>query len=136
MGRPAVHFEIECLDGERTREFYARLFDWRINVIPDNPAEYGLIDHADNGAGIGGAVSVVPAVPSSTYRGMRRDEGHAGQVTVFVQVPDIEQALARAEQLGGQRMQGPDPMGPGMLFGKFTDPEGHLIGVVSGSYDA
>ncbi len=136
MGRPVVHFEIECRDGERTRDFYSRMFDWRINVIPNNPAEYGLIDQADNGAGIGGAVSVVPAVPSSTYRGPRRDEGHAGQVTVFVQVPDVEQALVCAEQLGGQRVQGPDPMGPGMVFGKFTDLEGQLIGVVSGSYDA
>ncbi len=136
MGRPVVHFEIECRDGERTRDFYSRMFDWRINVIPNNPAEYGLIDQADNGAGIGGAVSVVPAVPSSTYRGLRRDEGHAGQVTVFVQVPDVEQALVCAEQLGGQRVQGPDPMGPGMVFGKFTDLEGQLIGVVSGSYDA
>lgn len=136
MGQPVVHFEIECRDGAQTRQFYAHLFDWQINVIPNNPAEYGLIDQADNGAGIGGAVSVVPVVPSSTYRGLRRDEGHAGQVTVFVQVPDVEQALLRAEQLGGQRVQGPDPMGPGMLFGKFTDPEGHLIGLVSGSYDA
>jgi predicted enzyme related to lactoylglutathione lyase len=135
MGQPVVHFEIECRNGEQAREFYSQMFDWRINVIPHNPAEYGLIDQASNGAGIGGAVCVVPEVPSSTYRGKRRDEGHAGQVTVFVQVPEVEAALARAEQLGATRLQGPDPMGPGMVFGKFLDPEGHLIGVVSGAYD-
>jgi len=134
MGQPVVHFEIECRDGEQARQFYSQMFDWTISVIPGNPAEYGLVDQASNGAGIGGAVCKVPEVPSSTYRGARRDEGHAGQVTVFVQVADVEAALVRAEKLGARRMQGPDPMGPGMQFGKFTDPEGHLIGVVSGSY--
>lgn len=134
MGQPVVHFEIECRDGERSRAFYSSMFDWKINVIPGNPAEYGLIDQSANGSGIGGAVCVVPEVPSSTYQGPRRDEGHAGQVTVFVQVSDVEAALARAEELGGRRIQGPDPMGPGMQFGKLLDPEGHLVGVVSGSY--
>ena len=134
MGQPVVHFEIECRDGKQAREFYSQLFEWSINMIPNNPAEYGLVDQASNGDGIGGAVCVVPQVPSATYRGKRRDEGHAGQVTVFVQVPDVEAALVRAEELGARRMQGPDPMGPGMYFGKFPDPEGHLIGVVSGFY--
>jgi predicted enzyme related to lactoylglutathione lyase len=134
MGLPVVHFEIECRDGQQARQFYSELFDWTIHVIPDNPAQYGLVAEADNGGGIGGAVCAVPQVPSSTFRGLSRDEGHAGQVTVFVQVPDVEEALLHAEKLGGARVQGRDPMGPGMQFGKLTDPEGHLIGVVSGSY--
>jgi predicted enzyme related to lactoylglutathione lyase len=136
MGLPVVHFEIECRDGQQARRFYSRLFDWNIQVMPNNPAEYGLVAEEDNGGGIGGAVCVVPQVPSTTYQGLSRDEGHAGQVTVFVQVPDVEEALAQAERLGGRRIQGPDPMGPGMQFGKLSDPEGHLIGVVSGAYAA
>lgn len=82
-------------------------------------------------AGIGGAVATVPNEPSSTWRGPRRDEGYTGHVTVFVEAPDVEAALAQAEALGGARMQGPDPLGPGIEIGKLTDPEGHLIGVIT-----
>ncbi len=42
----------------------------------------------------------------------------------------MEDALAKAESLGGTRMMGPDEPMPGLLIGLFTDPEGHTIGVV------
>jgi hypothetical protein len=108
------------------------MFDWKINVLPDNGAEYGLIDAEDNGGGIGGAVCRVPDVPSTTWRGRTREQGHRGQVMVFVEVPDVEAALVQAEALGGTRMMGPDEVRPGVQMGKFTDPAGHLMGVVSG----
>ncbi|MDN5918047.1 MAG: hypothetical protein L0I76_23620 [Pseudonocardia sp.] len=128
MAQPVLHFEGR--DGAKLRSFYSQLFDWTIHIDADNPAEYGLIQQNPDGVGIGGPVSTVPAQPSSTWKGPRRDQGYAGHVTVFVEVPDVEAALAQAEALGGARMQGPDPLMPGAEFGKFTDPEGHLIGVV------
>ncbi len=129
--RPVVHFEIEGRDGAALRAFYSELFDWVIDVDPDSPADYGLVRGSEDGEGIGGAVSTVPQEPSPTWRGPRRDEGYAGHVTVFVEVPDVEAALAQAQRLGGVRMQGPDALRPGIQFGKFLDPEGHLIGVVT-----
>jgi predicted enzyme related to lactoylglutathione lyase len=51
-------------------------------------------------------------------------------VTVYVEVPDVEAALAKAEQLGGQRVMGPMEVPGGPELGMFNDPEGHLIGVV------
>jgi uncharacterized protein len=131
MNQPVTYFEIEVRDAARARAFYSQLFGWTINVIPGNPAEYGLIEPPEASRAIGGAVCAVPDVPSSTWRGKRRDEGHPGQVTVFVQVPDVEEALQCAEALGGRRMLGPDPVGPAMEIGRFSDPEGHLIGVMS-----
>lgn len=136
MGRAIVHFEIEGLDAQRLRAFYGELFDWNVHVIPDNPAEYGLLKREENlddsGNGIGGAISQAPEVPSSTWRGgTRQDADFNGHVTVFVEVPDVEQALQQAERLGGTRMLGPDPIRPGVEIGSFNDPEGHLIGVVT-----
>jgi predicted enzyme related to lactoylglutathione lyase len=131
MNQPVVHFEIEVLDAARARAFYSELFGWTINVIPGNSAEYGLIEPPAVAHAIGGALCGVPDVPSSTWRGKRRDEGHAGQVSVFVQVPDVEQALQRAAALGGRRMLGPDAVGLDMHIGRFLDPEGQLIGVVA-----
>lgn len=133
MGWPVVHFEIEGREGATLRAFYSTLFDWTIEVDESNPAEYGLVQKDPEAPGIGGAVAVVPQNPSATWRGPRRDEGYAGHVTVFVEVPDVEAALAHAERLGGARMQGPDPLWPGVEIGKLSDPEGHLIGVITAS---
>jgi predicted enzyme related to lactoylglutathione lyase len=51
-------------------------------------------------------------------------------VTFYVEVPDVEEALAKAASLGGTRMMGPDDVMPGLTIGLFTDPEGHVIGVM------
>jgi predicted enzyme related to lactoylglutathione lyase len=43
-------------------------------------------------------------------------------------VPDVEAALAKAEELGGSRVMGPDEVMDGLVIGLFTDPEGHRLG--------
>lgn len=134
MGRPVVHFEIEGRDGRGLQGFSSKMFEWQFVPALIN-ADYGLVARETNlsteGVGIGGAVNAVPEKPSTTRRGQTRDEGYEGHVTFYVDVPDVEAALALAERLGGKRMQGPDDVGQGRSMGKFTDPEGHLIGVVS-----
>jgi uncharacterized protein len=133
MGQAVVHFEIEGKDGEALRRFYSDLFGWDIDA--NNPMRYGIIQRDGNtnadGVGIGGAVGGVPDAPSTTWRGPSRAEGYEGHVTIYVEVPDVEAALARAESLGGTRMIGPDEQMGGLEIGKFNDPEGRLIGVVS-----
>ena len=58
-------------------------------------------------------------------------EGYDGHVTFYVEVPDVEAALAKAESLGGTRMMGPDRIPEvDIEIGLFSDPEGHVIGVV------
>ena len=44
---------------------------------------------------------------------------------------DCEAALVKAADLGGTRVMGPDEIpGMGLIIGQFTDPEGHLVGVL------
>ncbi len=123
MGQPVVHFEVIGKDGDNLRRYYAELFDWEINA--DNPMKYGTVDREQNlsaeGMGIGGGVAGAP-------------EGYDGHVTFYVQVPDVEAALAKAEELGGSRIMGPDEVpGAGVVIGQLTDPEGHMIGVIQGA---
>jgi predicted enzyme related to lactoylglutathione lyase len=47
-------------------------------------------------------------------------------------VPDVEAALAQVERLGGSRMLGPEEVMDGLVIGLFTDPEGHVVGLVNG----
>jgi uncharacterized protein len=120
MGQPVVHFEVVGTDGDKLRSYYGELFGWEIDA--DNPMNYGMVAREGNvnadGAGIGGGVGVGP-------------EGYEGHVTFYVEVPDVEAALAKAERLGGTRVMGPETIMDQIELGQFNDPEGHLIGVVS-----
>ena len=120
MGQPVVHFEVIGKDGEKLQRFYGELCDWEIDA--ENPMHYGIVDREKNlnadGVGIGGGVA---AGPGGDY---------PGHVTFYVQVPDVEAALVKAEQLGGTRMMGPDEVMEGLVIGLFQDPEGHTIGVM------
>jgi predicted enzyme related to lactoylglutathione lyase len=58
---------------------------------------------------------------------------YTGHVTFYVEVPDVEEALVKAESLGGTRLMGPDEVpGAGVVIGQFSDPEGHVIGLIKG----
>jgi uncharacterized protein len=121
MGNPVVHFEVIGRDAEALHGYYSDLFGWDIDA--DNPMSYGIVDREsnlnDDGIGIGGGIGTGP-------------QGYDGHVTFYVEVPDVEAALAKAEELGGSRMMGPEEMtGAGIIIGMLSDPEGHVIGVMS-----
>jgi uncharacterized protein len=123
MGQPVVHFEVIGKDGGKLQSYYSELFGWEIDS--DNPMGYGIVQREGNtnaeGVGIGGGVGGGP-------------EGYDGHVMFYIEVPDVEAALAKAESLGGKRIMGPDEVpGMGIVLGHFSDPEGHVIGVVQGS---
>ena len=122
MGRPVVHFEVMAKDADATREFFASMFGWEIDA--DNPMGYGIVQREGNvnadGVGIGGGIGDAP-------------EGYGGHVTFYVEVPDVEAALAQSEQLGGSRMMGPEQVAEGVEIGLLSDPEGRVIGVIKGA---
>ncbi len=124
MGAPVVHFEVIGKDIKTLTSFYSGLFDWKVDT--NNPVGYGVVTREDNvnpdGIGIGGGL-----MGSAGHEGM---EGYDGHVTFYVEVPDVDAALRKAEELGGKRLMGPDEVPGGPTIGQFLDPEGHLIGVV------
>ena len=48
-------------------------------------------------------------------------------------MPDVEEALTKAESLGGSRTMGPEKVTDEVEIGLFVDPEGRTIGVVKGA---
>ena len=120
MGYPVVHFEVVGKDGEKLQRYYGELFGWNVNA--DNPMQYGMVDAKDNTSmtgdnGIGGGIGQGP-------------DGYEGHVTFYVAVPDVEEALQKAESLGGTRVMGPEKIMDMVELGQFKDPEGNVIGVV------
>jgi predicted enzyme related to lactoylglutathione lyase len=122
LGQPVVHFEIIGSDTDKLRSFYSELFEWEFDT--DNPVNYGVVQRDGNtnpdGIGIGGGLGAAP-------------EGYSGHVTFYVEVPDVEAALAKAESLGGTRMMGPEKVMEGVEIGLLQDAEGHVVGVVKGA---
>ncbi len=61
----------------------------------------------------------------------KHDLQPANYTILNFEVDDVEAALQKAESLGGTRMMGPDKMeDPPITIALFTDPEGHVIGLV------
>jgi uncharacterized protein len=118
MGQPVVHFEVVGRDGAKLQRYYAEMFGWKVEA--NNPMNYGLVDREENvnaeGVGVGGGIGQGP-------------EGYEGHVTFYVEVPDVEAALQKAESLGGSRVMGPETIMEGVTLGQFQDPEGNVVGL-------
>lgn len=121
MGQPVAHFEIIGRDPAKLRSYYSELFGWEFQTgdatteAVSEPGNYGFIDGTTTGHGING--------------GIGGGEDYEGRVLFYVQVPNVEAALKKAENLGGKRRMGPEGTPGTLVVGQFADPEGHLIGV-------
>ncbi|WP_181787696.1 VOC family protein [Streptomyces phytophilus] len=121
MGHPVVHFEVIGRDPAKLRTYYGELFGWEFGVgdaateAVSQPGNYGFVDGSTTDGGINGGVG--------------GGEGYEGRVLFYVGVPDVEAALRKAESLGGTRLMGPEGTPGTLVVGRFTDPEGNVIGV-------
>jgi uncharacterized protein len=111
-GPAVVHWEVHAKDLPRQQQFFGELFGWKIDT--NNPMSYGMISGGGKDT-IGGGIG--PAVDATA------------RVTVYVQVPDINATLAKAETLGGQTMIPRTPYGP-VIMALFRDLEDNVIGLV------
>src|SRR5256886_12050560 len=116
MGQPVVHFEVIGKDGDKLRSYYSELFGWEIDS--NNPMHYGMVaregNQAPDGSGIGGGIAGGP-------------DGDEGHVTFYVAGPEVEEALAIAESLGGNPAIGPETIQDLNQLRPVQGPEGHLI---------
>src|SRR2546423_12235562 len=102
MGSPVTHFEVHGKDGDTLNKFYAELFDWHVDS--DNPMNYGMVDTHGGDRGINGGVA-------------QDDQG--AFVTFYVGVEDLQAALGKAGELGGETgmkaEEGPGGPTPGQV---------------------
>ena len=115
MARPVVHFEIRGKDAKRLQEFYASLFDWKIDT--NNPMGYGFVEAGEGGPeqGVGGGIAQADGDPL---------------VMIFVQVVSLVETLQEVERLGGKAVMQPIDVPNGPTIAQFQDPEGNTIGLV------
>jgi len=113
MACPVVHFEATGKDGSKLREFYAKVFGWTFNVMPE--MDYSTVDNG--GRGINGGVGGTGTAPS-------------GSAIFYVAVPDPPGTLNEVESLGGKTAMPVMEIPNIVTLAQFTDPEGNLIGLV------
>ncbi len=124
MGNPIVHVDIIGPDPERLRRFYRELFDW--DAEPGAPVAPEVSDEASYSfISPGVEAGAVPA-------GIGGGTGFAARAMFYVGVPDVEEALAEAVRLGGERILGPalNAQG-GVIVGHVRDPAGNVIGLAA-----
>ena len=116
MGDPVVRFEIMGGDGEAMGRFYGELFGWRFETVESSGGGYRLAQ-TDAARGIDGGIGSFPGVPS--------------YVTVYVEVQDLDASVERARALGATVVAPPREVAPGTRTAVFTDPDGHLVGMIA-----
>lgn len=120
MSGRVVHFELPADDLDRARQFYADAFGWQLLSMPD--MGYTLITttpSADTG----------PLEPGAINGGMLARQAPITAPLIVIEVADIDDALARVEQLGGKTAIGRLAVGEMGFAAYFNDPEGNLVGL-------
>lgn len=114
MGQPIAMFEVISEDPARALGFYAELFGWTPGPSFDG---YTLVDTGAGEGAVGGGIG-----PSTA-------EGDTG-VKIYVQVDDLDQAIAKAESLGGSVLVPPTPLPEGYgTFAFVADLDGNAVGL-------
>ena len=118
-----VHVDVPSHDLEAAGKFYAGLFCWTIQPMPE--FNYALFD-APPGPG-GGFVTTADETADPGPMSFK-----PGEVLVYVSTNDIDATLARVESLGGRPLL-PKTEIPGIgWYGVFADPTGNRIGLYTG----
>ena len=105
-------FEIPAIDVARATEFYGAVLNTPLGKMDGPDGEMNVFMGSDGPAG---ALLPVDEPPVS------------GGVTIYLGVEDIDAALSRAEQAGGQIELARTSIGPHGFIGRFTDTEGNSV---------
>ena len=122
MSGRVVHFEIPFDDGDRARSFYKDVFDWQVMQMPEMGG-YTLVMTGPSG-------DAGPTESGFINGGMlSREQGAASGPVVVIDVPSIDESLAKIGTLGGSTVVGKTPVGDMGFAAYFTDPEGNVVGL-------
>ena len=114
MANPFVHVELNTTDVSKSKSFYGKLFDWKLEDVPMGKENYTMIKVGEGTAG-GILKHPVPGAPSAWL--------------AYVLVDDIAASTDKAKSLGATVMQPvTEVMGMGWLS-IIIDPTGAALGL-------
>jgi predicted enzyme related to lactoylglutathione lyase len=114
-----IWFEIHVTDLAHAETFYRAVAGWEFGPLDGMPPEYRMIANRDGGTG-GALVAGFP------------DRAGGSGTVVYLEVPDLDAALATVRELGGTVEAGERLINPADgRFAQARDPDGNLIGLWS-----
>jgi predicted enzyme related to lactoylglutathione lyase len=111
MAAEIVHIEFKSANFTRTSEFYAQLFDWKMEQ--NASSSYMKLSGAD--------------APSGGW--VRADLVQAPGPVAYLAVDDLESKLDEIERAGGRVLVRNLPFAGGGEIGLFADPDGNVLGL-------
>ncbi|WP_189112366.1 VOC family protein [Pilimelia terevasa] len=121
MSGQVVHFEIPADDVARARSFYADVFGWQLDTMPDMNYTVARTTPTDSAG--------MPIRPGAINGGIftRSDPVHHPVITI--DVADVDAALGKVERTGGKTVMPKQAVGEMGYVGYFADPEGNIVGL-------
>jgi predicted enzyme related to lactoylglutathione lyase len=113
MGNPVMQFQIISRVPEETANFYAALFDWKVDA--NNPMGYRRVDTGSK-TGIQGGIWPAPPQVSSF-------------VQLFIAVEDVKASVGHAVALGANVLIPPTMLPEGEEMAVLHDPQGMSFAV-------
>ena len=116
-----VHFEIPADDVERAKEFYKKVFDWKMESFPD--MEYTMIQTT--------AVDEkhMPTELGAINGGMMKRQDPVKSPVITIAVQNIEETMKNVIKMGGELVRGKMQVGDMGYAAYFKDTEGNIIGL-------
>ena len=113
MANPFVHVELHTGDLARAKEFYGKLFDWKLEDAPmPGGGSYTLIQ-VGNGTGGGMMTSPAPGMPPHWL--------------AYVGVDDVRASTRKARELGAKVVVDVTEVGDYGTMSVITDPTGATL---------
>jgi predicted enzyme related to lactoylglutathione lyase len=113
VANPFVHVELQTTDLPKAREFYRKLFAWKLEDAPmGNGGSYTMID-VGQGTGGGMMSNPTPGIPSHWL--------------AYVEVDDVAAATEKAKSLGATIAQEKMEAGDFGWFSVIIDPTGAAL---------
>lgn len=112
-GQPGSPFRDRVQGSGRYDTFYTKLFGWTATAIPSASL---LETHSPKG--IPGHITALGHEPHQ-------------YVTLYIEVDEIDEILARIEAAGGKKLMAPQPLPDGKRFAWFNDPGGNIVALIT-----
>jgi len=111
VGNSIVHLEIPATDLNKAKEFYSKVFGWKVDLVPQ--MDYALFE---TGTLPGGGFNKV-------------DKVKAGGCLFYISVDDIEKKLKEIEREGGKTVRTKTEIPQMGWNATFTDVFGNELGL-------
>jgi predicted enzyme related to lactoylglutathione lyase len=120
MNNKVVFFEIPSSNFSQAKEFYEKVFDWKVQLWGDEGA-MALTTPVDKDQN--------PLEPGGINGGFYKRKSNHDYPSFGVETSDMERTLAAIEKAGGKVVTPKHSIGEWGFMADFADPEGNVIGL-------